>query len=172
VFADTPNRNCTSNDQPWTAARSLPPATKSIEPGAYSGRQLQTGSRITFLVPAGAGSVLDFSIPGVYVYCAGGGSYGAQFKIPKATIARPTRRSRTSSPDISRGTTQRGRRPRLGCGASTSCSSTRPTAPARRTTNPGQRLGRARAPANERKLRRKMTELRLVLGNATFTVTR
>jgi hypothetical protein len=88
VFADTPNRKCTSNDQPWTAARSLPPAKKSIEPGTYSGRQLQTGSPVTFLVPAGARSVSNFSIPGIYVYCAGGGSYGTPVKILKATIER------------------------------------------------------------------------------------
>ena len=86
VFADTPSRKCTSNDQPWTAARSLPPAKTSIEPGTYSG----SGSSPTFSVPAGAGSVLNFTIPGSYpaVNCAGGGSYYTSFKILKATIKR------------------------------------------------------------------------------------
>ena len=86
VFADTPGRKCTSNDQPWTAARSLPPAKTSIEPGTYSGN----GSSPTFSVPAGAGSVLNFTIPGSYpaVNCAGGGSYYTSFKILKATIKR------------------------------------------------------------------------------------
>ena len=79
VFTDT-NRKCTSNDQPWTAARSLPLQKKSIEPGTYS------GGYITFLVPAGAGSVLNFSAGGVGVSCAGGGGSGAPFKILKTTI--------------------------------------------------------------------------------------
>jgi hypothetical protein len=79
VFTDT-NRKCTSNDQPWTAARSLPPQKKSIEPGTYS------GGYITFLVPAGAGSVLNFSPGNVGVSCAGGGGSGAPFKILKTTI--------------------------------------------------------------------------------------
>ena len=87
VFTDTPNRKCTSNDQPWTAARTLPPAKSSVEPGTYSGRGLG-GYAVTFLVPAGAGSVLDFSIPsgGARVECAGGGVYNTPFKISKATI--------------------------------------------------------------------------------------
>jgi hypothetical protein len=83
VFTDTPNRRCTSNDQPWTATRSLPPATKSIEPGTYS------AFPVTFVVPAGAGSVLNFSntsANGVAVNCAGGGQYLTPFKILKATI--------------------------------------------------------------------------------------
>ena len=87
VFTDTPNRKCTSNDEPWTAARTLPPARKSIEPGTYSGTG-RGGYAVTFLVPAGAGSVLDFSIPngGARVECVGGGQYSTPFKILKATI--------------------------------------------------------------------------------------
>ena len=89
VFADTPNRKCTSNDQQWTAARSQPP-TKSVQPGPYSGRGYG-GYGITFLVPAGAGSVLDFSSPsGPTVSCVGGGQYTVPFTIAKATI-RPDR---------------------------------------------------------------------------------
>ncbi len=86
VFTDTPGRKCTSNDQPWTVSRSLAPARKSIEPGTYSG----SGYSPAFLVPAGAGSVLNFSIPvgGARVNCAGGGSYDTPFKILKATIKR------------------------------------------------------------------------------------
>jgi hypothetical protein len=85
VFTDTPNRKCTSNDQPWTAARSQPPS-KSVAPGTYS------GYGITFLVPAGAGSVLDFSVGSGYlrVNCVGGGAYQTPIKVPKAPI-RPDR---------------------------------------------------------------------------------
>jgi len=91
VFADTPNRKCTSNNQPWTAARSLSPAKGSVEPGAYSGRG-QGGVSVTFVVPAGAGSVLNFSVPvgGARVECAGGGSYDTPFSVATATV-RPDR---------------------------------------------------------------------------------
>ena len=89
VFADTPTRKCTSNDQQWTAARSQPP-TKSVQPGTYSGRGYG-GFGLTFLVPAGAGSVVDFSSSATpTVTCAGGGSYTTPFAISKATI-RPDR---------------------------------------------------------------------------------
>ena len=166
VFTDTPNRKCTSNDHPWTAARSLAPSRKSIEPGTYSGSG-STGYRVAFLVPGGAGSVLDFSTSGsVLVNCAGGGQYGNPFKIPKATIkldrsftaktsqttvvSGAMRRSRPSSPGTSRVRTLPGRRRRPGFSAKTSCSPVRPTASARRTTNPGRRLG----PASRRSARR------------------
>jgi hypothetical protein len=69
-----------------------PPAASAVEPGGYSGRGYG-GRGITFLVPAGAGSVLDFSSPTIPdVTCAGGGTYnsGIPFTISKATI-RPDR---------------------------------------------------------------------------------
>jgi hypothetical protein len=84
VFTDT-NRKCTSNDQPWTAARSLPPAKKSTEPGTYSGSG-SGGYSITFLVPAGAGNVLSFSPGNVSLSCAGGGGTGTPLKILTTTI--------------------------------------------------------------------------------------
>ena len=84
VFTDTPNRKCTSNDQSWTAARSQPPQTKSIAPGTYPGRA-PAAADVTFFVPAGAGTVSNFS-SGVNVVCAGGGYYSTPFKIPTATI--------------------------------------------------------------------------------------
>ena len=84
VFADTPNRKCTSNEQPWTAARSQPPQTKSIEPGTYSGTA--GGYGVTFFVPAGARSVQNVSFPLVGVNCGGGGNYGTSLKILTATI--------------------------------------------------------------------------------------
>ena len=87
VFTDTPNRKCTSNDQPFTAARTLPPPGSSIDPGNYSGRGLG-GYPVTFLVPAGAASMLNFSLPngGARVNCAGGGSYDTPFTVARATI--------------------------------------------------------------------------------------
>ena len=57
-----------------------PPQKSVVEPGGYS------GGYITFFVPAGAGSVLNFSAGNVGVSCAGGGGSGAPFKILKITI--------------------------------------------------------------------------------------
>ena len=68
---------------PWTATRSLPPATKSIEAGTYS------AFPVTFVVPGGAGSVLNFSntsASGVPVACAGGGQYFTRPTILKTPI--------------------------------------------------------------------------------------
>ena len=57
-----------------------------------------------------------------------------------AWLAGPKRPSPTSSPGASRGSPRPGRRLRPGFTAKTSCSPTRRTASARRTTNPGQLL--------------------------------
>lgn len=61
-----------------------PPAKSAVEPGTYS------GYGVTFLVPAGAGSVLDFSVGSGYllVNCVGGGQYRTPINVPKATIKR------------------------------------------------------------------------------------
>ncbi len=69
-----------------STTRPAPPAKSSVEPGGYS------GYGITFLVPAGAGSVLDFSVGSGYlrVNCVGGGAYQTPIRVPKATI-RPDR---------------------------------------------------------------------------------
>jgi hypothetical protein len=87
VFADMPSLKCTSNDQPWTASRSLLSPKGPIQSGTYSGRGTG-GYQVTFAVPAGGGSVLDFSTAGIAarVNCAGGGSYDNPFKVVKATI--------------------------------------------------------------------------------------
>ena len=82
AYTDTPSRKCTSNDQSWTATRSLPPSTSPVEPGTYS------GSGVSFFVPSGAASVQNFTRPGVGVSCAGGGALGYPFKIPTAAIGR------------------------------------------------------------------------------------
>ncbi len=89
VFTDTPSRKCTSNNQSWNVTRSTQLSPRnSVVPGNYSGQQSQSGNAVTFVVPAGAGSVLNFSIPGVNIACAGGGGAGTPFKILKATIKR------------------------------------------------------------------------------------
>jgi len=75
VFTDTPDRKCTSNDQPWTATRTLPPATTSVEPGTYKG-----GGSLSLDVPAGARSVQNFTNY-LRVDCAGGGAYSLTPKI-------------------------------------------------------------------------------------------
>ena len=65
-----------------------PPARSAVQPGTYSG---SGNSGVRFLVPAGAGSVLDFSLPqsALYVNCAGGGQYSSTpVTIPKTTIKR------------------------------------------------------------------------------------
>ncbi len=55
-------------------AQPPPPAGSAVEPGGYSGRGYG-GRDVTFLVPAGAGTVLNFSSSvGPRVTCAGGGS--------------------------------------------------------------------------------------------------
>jgi hypothetical protein len=81
VFADTPGRKCTSNDQPWTATRTLPPSTTSVEPGNYGG-----SPRVSFFVPAGARSVQNFSETHAGVSCGGGGSYTVEPKILTTAI--------------------------------------------------------------------------------------
>jgi hypothetical protein len=66
-----------------------PPVQNSrVEPGGYSGPQSLSGDVATFFVPAGAGSVLNFSIRTVNSGCAGGGGVSTPFKILKATIKR------------------------------------------------------------------------------------
>ena len=60
----------------------------AVEPGGYSG-QLAGGNGVTFSVPAGGGSVLNFTVPGsnLGVDCVGGGgSYDTPFKVLKTTI--------------------------------------------------------------------------------------
>src|SRR5206468_2023355 len=60
------------------AARTLPAAKNAVEAGTYS------GFPVTFAVPSGAGSVLNFSntsANGVGVGCAGGGVYFTHPKI-------------------------------------------------------------------------------------------
>ena len=94
VFADTPSRKCTSNDQPWTAARSQPPQTGSIEPGEYSGSA--AGRSLTFFVPAGARTVSNFSTR-VFVTCAGGPGVITDLKILTATIKSDRSFSATTS---------------------------------------------------------------------------
>jgi hypothetical protein len=84
VFTDTSNRRCTSNNQPWEMARSYPaPTTTSVQPGAYGG-----SGGLSLSVPAGGGSVLNFSTSYVNVACAGGGGHQTLVKILKATIKR------------------------------------------------------------------------------------
>src|SRR5439155_1251222 len=62
-------------------------ATSAVQPGGYSGTGAG-GYPVTFFVPAGARSVLNFSIAGVAarVNCAGGGVYDNPFKILSAAI--------------------------------------------------------------------------------------
>jgi hypothetical protein len=95
VFTDT-GQKCTTNDQSWTATRSSPPPKNSVEPGSYT-QPGQASRAVTFLVPAGAGSVLNFSIPTVTVACAGSSGFYAPFKILKATIKRDRSFTATAS---------------------------------------------------------------------------
>jgi hypothetical protein len=81
---------CTTNNQTWTAARSSAASTGPIVPGTYSGQNSQNGNGVTLSVPAGAGRVLNFTIPRVNLVCLGGGGLGDQIRIEQVTI-RPDR---------------------------------------------------------------------------------
>ena len=87
AFPDIPGRSCTSKNQSWTATRAKQPAPKApIVPGTYSGQNSQNGNGITFAVPAGAGSVLNFSISSVTLVCVGGGGIPSKLTLAEATI--------------------------------------------------------------------------------------
>jgi hypothetical protein len=87
AFPDIPGRSCTSKNQSWTATRATQPAPKTpIAPGTYSGRNSQNGNGITFSVPVGAGSVLNFSIPAVNLFCVGAGGIPSKLTLAEATI--------------------------------------------------------------------------------------
>ena len=75
-----------------STTRPAPPAKSAVEPGGYSGG----GYGLTFLVPAGAGSVLDFSVASGYlrVNCAGGGRY----RLPSGSRRRRSSRIARSPP--------------------------------------------------------------------------
>ena len=171
VFADTPNRKCTLN-QPDHGRRLdtlVSPAKGSVEPGAYSGRGQQEGVSVTFVVPAGAGSVLNFSVPGS---AAPGHRLrrSAAPATPRSRLAPATvRPDRSFTATVSRSgvvnranakvtylhhrvlprvRTPRGRPPRPGCTARTSSLPTHPTATCtsnNQTVDSGSnRVGRAR----------------------------
>ena len=89
AYADG-TRTCTTNNQTWTAARSSAPSTGPIVPGTYTGQNSQNGNGVSLSVPAGDGSVLNFSIPRVNPLCVGGGGVSDQIRIDRIAI-RPDR---------------------------------------------------------------------------------
>jgi hypothetical protein len=74
-YTDIPARQCTSNDQPWTAVRDTQPAQPNTVPaGNYSGRDVQNWG-VTFSVAAGGASLQNVSAPLIALECTpdGGG---------------------------------------------------------------------------------------------------
>ena len=65
----------------FVGGKTQPPPTRSVDPGTYSG-----GGFVSFYVPAGAGTVQNFTIPNIRVDCAGGGSYFTSPMILTTTI--------------------------------------------------------------------------------------
>ena len=65
-YTDTPARDCTSNDQAWTADRDTHSAqpTTAPPPGLYSGSNTQ-GRPLTFFVSASGTAIQDVSVPTV-----------------------------------------------------------------------------------------------------------
>jgi hypothetical protein len=75
-YTDLPARRCTTNSQPWTAARDSQPAQPTTAPptGSYSGRDAQNWG-VTFYVAASGNSLQDVSVPVLALACIpdGGG---------------------------------------------------------------------------------------------------
>ena len=147
-------------ERPAVDGGSIPTTDEVRTAGSYSGYGYG-GTGVKFLVPAGAGSVLDFTSPSSpAVTCAGGGTYYTPFTIAKATIKSDRSFTATTSQKAVvdranatitysvtgrfQGPPRPVRRLRPGCTEKTSCSPIRPTASARLTTNSGRRLGLAR----------------------------
>jgi hypothetical protein len=87
TFPDVAGRTCTSNVQTWTATRATQPApTGAIAPGNYSGRNSLNGNGVTFTVPAGAATVVNFSLPAINLVCVGGGGVTSQLELGEASI--------------------------------------------------------------------------------------
>jgi hypothetical protein len=87
TFPDVAGRTCTSNAQTWTVTRATPSAPKGpVAPGNYSGRNSLNGNGVTFTVPTGAATVVDFSLPAINLVCVGAGGVASQLKLGEVSI--------------------------------------------------------------------------------------
>ena len=90
VFTDSATHKCTSNNQSWTAGRTSdpqPPPTAVIQPGTYRGSHVG-GYPLTFAVSSGGPSMVNISIPTVFIACTPRGPYPStdHLEILKTTI--------------------------------------------------------------------------------------
>jgi hypothetical protein len=74
TYTDSAARDCTSNDQSWTASRDTQPAQPTTAPpiGSYTATNPQNGSAVTFYVASDRKALQDVSIPEVYLTCSPG----------------------------------------------------------------------------------------------------
>ena len=70
-----------------------PTPTSAVVPGGYSGQNSQNGNGVAFSVPAGGGSVLNFSLPRVNLVCVGGGGFSDSHLGSRRRRSSPTARS-------------------------------------------------------------------------------
>lgn len=99
-YTDSAARDCTSNDQSWTAARDTQPAQPTTAPpiGSYSATNPQNGSGVTFYVASDRKALQDISIPEVYLTCApGGATLTDHIQIPSVTLSAAGSFSTTTS---------------------------------------------------------------------------
>ncbi|MDX6257231.1 MAG: hypothetical protein QOJ11_3565 [Frankiales bacterium] len=76
-YTDIPARDCTSDDQPWTAARDSQPAQPTTAPpsGSYTGTDAQNLiGGVTFYVSADSASLQDLTVPLMKVACVPDGA--------------------------------------------------------------------------------------------------
>jgi hypothetical protein len=87
-YTDTPARDCTSNDQAWSATRDTQPAQPTTAPpsGSYSGTDNQ-GHQLTFFVSATGTALQDISVPTVGLSCVPDGAAAVdQLQIASVTL--------------------------------------------------------------------------------------
>jgi hypothetical protein len=94
AYTDTTRRDCTSNNQSWTATRDVQPTQTSTPPpaGRYSGVNPQNDDPVTFSVSSGTTKLEDVSIPVVDLTCAPGGATFTE-RLVMPTVALAPRRS-------------------------------------------------------------------------------
>jgi hypothetical protein len=69
-----------------STAAPAPVPTSAVVPGGYTGQNSQNGNGVAFSVPAGGGSVLNFSLPRVNLICVGGGGVSDHIWFSKTAI--------------------------------------------------------------------------------------
>jgi hypothetical protein len=82
-----PARDCTSNDQAWSATRETQPAQPTTPPaaGSYSGSDTQ-GRALTFSVAPGGGAIQDVSVPLVDLSCVPSAVINDKIQVATITI--------------------------------------------------------------------------------------